>query len=201
MTRRQWSIRSSAAIAALLLTAAFAGGAAAQPSAPQPSAAGAAKPEIREKVKQKILAFRAFRLTEELNLDEAAAARVFPLLTKYDQQIEQLTVERVTLNRALRNPPAGAKAADELIRRALANRRAFLDLEEQRINELRKVLSPEQTVRLLVVLPEIERQIKEQIRRAVRKAGRADPLDPFTPRKGKRAGQRANPYNDPDEIE
>jgi Spy/CpxP family protein refolding chaperone len=196
MTSRRFLVRSRAAIAALLLMAVVAGGASAQPGA-----VAGAPPPMREKVKQKILAFRAFRLTEELNLDEAAAARVFPLLTKYDQQVEQLTVERVTLNKALRNPPTGAKAADELIRRALTNRRAFIDLEEQRINELRKVLSPEQTVRLLVVLPEIERQIKEQIRRAVRKAGRGDPLDPFAPRKGRRGGKPASPDNDLDEIE
>lgn len=149
-----------------------------RPAQPQPQAQPAAGVDRRAEVKRKIRAFRAYRLTEELALDEATAARVFPLLGKYDQQVEQLTIESVELLKALRplTPTTNdAKLADDLIRRTLANRRAFLELEEKRIAELRKVLSAEQTARLLVVLPQIERQIKQQIRRSMRRDG--DPLN------------------------
>ena len=179
------------------------------PAVAQPAAGGPARPAAaptdgkREQIKRKLLALRAFRLTEELRLDEASAARVFPLLSKYDPQLEQLTTERLLLLRQLRGALTAA-AADDVINRAVANRRALLDLEERRLADLRKVLTPQQTARLLVVLPEIETQLKRQIRQIVRKQGRAEPaedlVDPFGGRKKKR--QRQVESADPlDELE
>jgi hypothetical protein len=159
----------------------------AQPNAQPNAQQGKPGADRRLEIKRKLMAFRAYRVTEELALDETAAARVFPLLTKYDQKVDQLTVERVELNKALRSPPADAKAIDDLIRRALANRRALVELDEQRLGELRKVLTAAQTARLLVLLPQIERQIKAQIRRGMRQDG--DPLNPH-PRKRNRKADR-----------
>jgi hypothetical protein len=163
----------------------------------QPGVASPPQPaSMKDRIKRKILAFRAFRVTEELSLDEVGAARVFPLLAKYDQQVEQLTIERMTINRLLRQRPTSA-TADDLIKRTLANRRALLELDERRIAELRKVLTAEQTMRLMVVLPEVERQIKEQIRRSARKQGRdsvgGDVIDPFGGKKGRGRQQRHGP--------
>ncbi len=182
-----------AAAAAALLLALSAGAAQAQtrpqPAQPQPQAnpANAGRAEI----KRKLMAIRAYRLTEELALDEATAAKVFPLLTKYDQQADQLAAERMTLNKELRREPRDARVLDDLIRRALVNRRATVDLEERRIRELRGVLTPAQTARFLVVLPEIERQIKVQIRRGMRQEERVKRS--IGPRKRERQ-QRLDPF-------
>lgn len=195
--------RGGALIVGLWLSA-LAASAEAQPRpqpAPQPtqSAAGPqGKLDRKLEIKRKLMAFRAYRVTEELALDEASAARVFPLLSKYDQRVEQLTAERIALNKELRNPPADAKAIDDLIRRTQANRRALLELDEQRLAELRKVLSAAQTARLLVVLPEIERQIKAQIRRSLRQEG--GEFAPF-PRKRGRKALRQQQQDDLDEVE
>jgi hypothetical protein len=40
-------------------------------------------------------------------------------------------------------------------------------VEERRLAELRKILTPAQTTRLLVVLPAFERKIQNQLRRAI----------------------------------
>lgn len=158
-----------------------------------PSAGTGPATARREQVKRKLLALRAYRLTEELALDETSAARVFPMLAKYDPQLEQLTIERATLTKELRAGPTGA-AAEELVTRVVANRRALFELEEKRLAELRKVLTPQQTARLLVVLPEIEAQLKQQIRRAVRNRGGDSPdlINPFerAPRRPKKRGMQ-----------
>jgi len=60
-----------------------------------------------------------------------------------------------------------ARAADKLVDEAVANQRAFWDMEEKRLVELRKILSATQTARLLVVLPPLERKIENQLRKAV----------------------------------
>jgi hypothetical protein len=192
-----------ALVAALLLWSA-AGTAEAQitPQAPpQPGALGRPQAQTpaairRDEIKRKLMAVRAYRLTEELSLDEATAARVFPLLTRYDQQVEQLTAERLALHQALRKGSTDARVLDDLIRRALANRRATVELEEKRIGELRKVLSAEQTARLLVALPQIERQIKNQIRRSMRRDESGDSPRPFRKR-----GRKAQDHERLDDVE
>ncbi len=59
------------------------------------------------------------------------------------------------------------RAVDRLIDEALANQRGFRDLEDRRLAELRKILTPFQTAKLLVVLPDFERRIQNQLRKAI----------------------------------
>jgi hypothetical protein len=198
----RWRRRSVAWLALIAALALGPGLALAQPGATAPSAGQppgpAAGAPARERLKQRLLALRAYRLTEELGLDPTSASGVFPVLAKYDGQLEQLTVERVAITQKLRQGPTGA-AADELINRSIANRRALLEVEERRLDELRKVLTPQQTARLLVVLPEIEAQLKRQIRQIARKRGQGTAdgeipglVDPFGPEPKKRRRRGVN---------
>ncbi len=128
----------------------------------------------REDIKKKIRTMRAYTLTEELALDEATAGKLFPVLAKWDDVTEKLLAQRVNLTSQLRRSATLApKAVDKLIDEALANQRAFWDLEDKRLAELRKILTPAQTAQLLVVLPQFERRIQNQLRRAISKPGRA----------------------------
>ena len=141
-------------------------------AAAQPAAQGAAR---REAIKKKIRALRAYTLTEELNLDEKATAKLFPVLARWDDVTEKLVQQRVELVRRL--AAAGQlrdqKAIDRLIDQAVANQKAFWDLEDKRFAELRRVLTPGQAARLLIVLPAFERKIQNQLRRALSRRGAA----------------------------
>lgn len=125
--------------------------------------------ERREQIKKKIRAMRAYTLTEELALDEQTAGKLFPVLARYDDETDKLLEKRVDVQRRLRRVDAmrDARAIDRLIDEALAVQRDFRDLEDRRIAELRKILSPAQAAKLLVVLPELERRIQNQLRRAI----------------------------------
>ncbi len=129
-----------------------------------------------ERVKKRVRALRAYTLTEELGLDTDGAAKLFPVLSKYDDEFDRLLTARGGLNKAL--DAAGdlkdAKAIDKLIDQMIANQRAFWDLEEKRIAELRKILTPAQTARLLVVLPALERKLQNQLRNAAQGAKAAN---------------------------
>ena len=137
----------------------------------------------REQVKKKIRAMRAFTLTEELGLDEKTAAKLFPILSRWDDVTDKLLQGRVDIQRRLNSGMVtDPKQIDKLIDEAVANQKAFWDLEEKRLAEMRKVLTPAQTAKLLVVLPAFERKIQNQLRRAInRRAGapgaRANPDD------------------------
>lgn len=133
--------------------------------------------ERREQIKKKIRALRAYTLTEELALDEPTAGRLFPVLTRYDDETDKLLERRLDLQRRLRHADAlkDPRAVERLLDEAVANQRGFWDLEDKRIAELRKLLSPVQAAKLLVVLPALERKIQGQLRKAIVKRHKAGP--------------------------
>jgi hypothetical protein len=143
------------------------------PAGAQPRRAGAAVPaaaaDRREGIKKRIRSMRAYTLTEELKLDPGTAGQLFPLLARYDDETDKLLERRAELQRRLRRAEAirDPRALDHLIDEALANQRGFRDLEDRRLAELRKILTPFQTAKLLVVLPDFERRIQNQLRKAI----------------------------------
>lgn len=123
----------------------------------------------REQIKKKIRALRAYTLTDELQLDEQTAARLFPLLSRYDDDFDKLLEQRVNVQRRLKyvDTLRDPRAIDRLIDEAIANQRGFWDLQDKRIQALRKILTPAQTAKLLVALPALERRIENQLRKAI----------------------------------
>jgi hypothetical protein len=150
------------------------------PNAPAPNAP-APNAQRREEIKKKIRSLRAYALTTELSLDEKTGNRLWPVLAKYDDEIDKLLQQRVDVNRRLATADQlkDPKAQDRLVDEAVANQKAFWSVEERRVAELRKILTPAQTARLLVVLPGFERKIQNQLRRAInRRPGPAQAQDP-----------------------
>jgi Spy/CpxP family protein refolding chaperone len=123
----------------------------------------------RERIKKKIRALRAYTLTEELGLDEATASKLFPILAKYDDELGKRVVLRAKLHQDLETAAARGDdaAVDKVIDELVANQKALVDLDAQRFGELRKVLTPRQAGRLLVVLPALERKVQNMLDRAI----------------------------------
>jgi hypothetical protein len=137
---------------------------------PGPPPNGPKPPMSRaDKIKQQIREKRAFELTDALDLDEKTAARMFAVMARYDEQFDRLLAQRAELQQKLnaadqiKDPKVLAKLIDD----AMANQRAFWDVEEHRLAELRTVLTPQQTAKLIVKLPQLERQLQNQIQKAI----------------------------------
>lgn len=146
-----------------------------EPGAAPPGPAERRNLERREQIKKRIRAMRAYTLTEELALDEQTAGRLFPVLARYDDETDKLLERRVELQRRLRRADTmrDPRAIDRLIDDAVGNQRSFSELEDRRIADLRKILTPVQTAKLLIVLPALERKIETQLRKAItERAGR-----------------------------
>jgi len=141
--------------------------------------------ERREQIKKKIRAMRAYTLTEELSLDEQTAGRLFPALARYDDETDRLLEKRVDVQRRLRHADTvrDGRTIDRAIDDAIANQHGFWELEDRRISELRKILTPVQAAKLLVVLPALERKIQNQLRKAIVQRGnpRVDDDDDLQP--------------------
>jgi hypothetical protein len=159
------------ALVILLLLATAAGAQPRDPRGPAPVLSA----DRREAIKKRIRVMRAATLTDELNLDEKALSRLLPVLSKWDDVTEDLLRKRVDLQRRLTAPDAAKdpRALDRVIDEAVANQKAFWDLEDKRLAELRRILTPAQIARLLIVLPAFERKIQNQLRRAINRRGGA----------------------------
>jgi hypothetical protein len=178
---------------ALLLLLCFATVAVAQPrQGPQKPGDTQGAQDRREAIKKRIRVMRAATLTDELKLDEKTLSRLLPVLAKYDDVTEDLLKKRVAVIARLNaaDTVKDPKAVDKIVDEAVAIQRAFWDLEEKRLAELRKILTPPQIAKLLVVLPEFERRIQNQLARAIRNANGGGG------RRGRRAGGGGNSDDD-----
>jgi Spy/CpxP family protein refolding chaperone len=134
----------------------------------------------RAQVLERIRTVRAARIVEILNLDQPTATKLFAVLDRFDDQILPLKMEMGQTRRELRKVIDAATfdeaAATKLIDRLTAARAQIAKLEDQRAAEVRKVLTVKQYATLVVVLPEVERQIEKEIRKAAsRRFGGDDP--------------------------
>lgn len=143
------------------------------PRRPVPGANPAA---IRERIKKRIRDLRAYTLINELSLDPQTQTRLWPTLDKYDDETDKLVQQRVDIRRRLNAANTLApRDVERAIDDAIALQRAFRDLEDHRLAELRKILTPKQIAKLIIVLPEFERRIQNQLQRAITNATGKNP--------------------------
>jgi hypothetical protein len=131
-----------------------------------------AKKRERERLRQEVLdqlrAELVWRLTEELKLDEATAAKVFPILAKFDERAKEVGKERGEITQALAaelgNPRPDDGRLKTLVDRLIVNRGRRQGVEIDRIGALRQVLTPVQQARLVLLLPKLEDGLRHRIR-------------------------------------
>jgi Spy/CpxP family protein refolding chaperone len=161
-------VRPATWLVPIALSLAAPAGASPRPPVAAPPLASAAavdskKPgELRKEVLERMRALRAWRIVEELKLDEAGSARLFPILAKYDEQEMALATERRDITRELQALLAAPHPDDArvtaAVNRLLANRSKRHAFKDERLRELRKVLTPVQQAKLVLLLPRLERE-------------------------------------------
>ncbi len=167
---------------ALWLALALSGGSLARAEG-APAVAPAAKPggagdhrsadQLRKEVLERMRALRAFKIVDELKLDETASARLFPILAKYDDRELALGNERHDIVRELKAELAAPRPDDARISKAidrlLANRVRRHALQDEQIKDLRKVLTPVQQAKLALLLPRLERDFSRFVHQVAEK--------------------------------
>jgi Spy/CpxP family protein refolding chaperone len=129
------------------------------------------KERLREQIFDQMRTERMWKLTDALKLDEAMAARVFPLLSKYDDHERNLVRERSETLRALRQaieaPTPDPARTEPLVDRLIALRARRQALETEKITALRKVLTTVQMAKLMVLAPRLDEGFRERLREAI----------------------------------
>jgi len=131
--------------------------------------------EQKEKVRKRIETLRMWKLTRILDLDEETAARLFPLLNRYNKKragIEQnLRGDMIALRDALKNKREGRLR--DLLERLEKNHKALQRLKDEERTELKKILTLEQQAKFIIFQQEFDREIRKIIAEArKRRAGR-----------------------------
>jgi Spy/CpxP family protein refolding chaperone len=136
-------------------------------------APGAATPapapeQLRREVIDRMRTLRAWKIVDELKLDQAASARLFPILSKYDDREMALFKERREIMKELRAESESATPNNSKlstgIDRLIALRTKQHNLQDEKLRELRKALTPAQQAKLVLLLPRIERSFLHRIR-------------------------------------
>jgi Spy/CpxP family protein refolding chaperone len=163
---------AGAFLLAVTVIATSSGAASADPQRRPPAAApgGDRRPpdQLRKEVLERMRALRAWKIVEELKLDESASAHLFPILARYDDQELALAAERRDIAQEIRTlleaPHPDETKLNAAINRMLANRTKRHAMKDERIRELRKVLTPVQQAKLVLLLPRLEREFAQFIR-------------------------------------
>ena len=110
--------------------------------------------DSREEALKRIEMLRLFRLTEVLELNEDDAARVFPIIQRYDREYRDLLEKRESLMHELQlqlnNASPDRATLSRLVDEILALEREAMRIRNEQFKELKKILTAEQYAKYLV---------------------------------------------------
>jgi Spy/CpxP family protein refolding chaperone len=138
--------------------------------------------QLRKEVLERMRALRAWKIVEALKLDEATSARLFPILSRYDEREMAIAAERhaimVELREATEAPHPDDVKLTATLNKLLVIRTKEHAMRDERIKEVRKVLTPVQQARLVLLLPRLEHDFAGWIHEA---SGHGGPSGGYEP--------------------
>ena len=136
-----------------------------------PAAAQPGDGQKRAQVRQRITEFAMQQITQQLALDAPTAQRFRAVAEKYEPQIIGLHREVGMAMKELKAQLAAAQPDEaklsQLADTIVNDRSKVQALEAQRTTENRRALTPTQFAKLVVVWPQINRQIKLEMYKAM----------------------------------
>ena len=123
--------------------------------------------EQREEIRRKMEAIRIARLTEELNLDEKAAARFIPVITALDQKRRALLRENQEILRDMREILATSAPDENKLKTAIArigrNHSEVLSLRDKEFAAIKEQLTVQQQARYLLFHQDFLREMRGMV--------------------------------------
>ncbi|MBI5409299.1 MAG: hypothetical protein HZA14_08030 [Nitrospirae bacterium] len=121
--------------------------------------------ERMEGVRERIETLKMWKLTKALDLDEAASARLFPLLNKYDKKRHELERD---LRDGMNKLREALKGRSELNLKESIDKLDYNHGELQRINdeewaEVKKILAIEQQAKFIIFKQEFDMEMRRII--------------------------------------
>lgn len=167
------------ALPSCLLVLAFAAVARAQPQPPTPPVPPIPphpphgepdSPERRAELRKRIAALRMARLTQELDLDEAGCAKLFPVINRHDEKVSGLSEERMKTLQGMAEAlhGGGADKLPALLDKLADFEHQIHEADETTHKKLREVLTPEQAAKLFLFHEHFHDEVRAMLEEAHR---------------------------------
>ncbi len=124
---------------------------------------GGPSPEQHKELRKKIQAMRMARLTQELDLDEAAAAKLFPLVNRHDEKVNALMEDRGKIMRTLEQSVREGKedGLPGLLEKLGEIEKAVHQADEATHAKVREILSASQAAKFFVFHEKFHGEVRE----------------------------------------
>lgn len=123
-----------------------------------PGLALAQRPDATTYDKEKLESARVAFITNRLDLKPEQAEKFWPLFNKYNDERSQMMEQLSSLNRSSMNETSDAKAK-EIVQQRFVLQQKMLDREKLFMDDVMKVITPVQAVKLGGVNREFTRQV------------------------------------------
>lgn len=136
-----------------------------------------------EKIRKRVETLKLWKLTKALDLDETTAAKLFPLINKYDKKrfaIEQRMRKDMKKLRKTVDTANPDKLA-ELIRRIEENHRELQAINYEQLEELRGILPVRKVAKFIIFKQDFDREMKKiitEVRKRHARKSRDKPMGP-----------------------
>lgn len=123
------------------------------------------------KVRKRIETLRMWRLTEALDLDEATASKLFPVINGFDKKRFELERKIRTDIDNLRTTieETSEEALKETVDRLEKNHRRLRELNDEELKKLKEVMTVKQFARFIIFRQEFDEDMKRLVSRAKEK--------------------------------
>jgi Spy/CpxP family protein refolding chaperone len=130
---------------------------------------------------ERVRAMKMWKLTDELDLDEAQTAKFFPLMNAFDDKMDSQRVARRALVRNLLNacedPNPDVKVINDLITKLEKMEEQTLGLQSQLRKDAASILQPDQIGRLVL----FQMKFQDAVRQVIREIDEPPPCPPGSP--------------------
>jgi hypothetical protein len=124
-------------------------------------------PERRKELRRRISALRMARLTQELDLDEATAAKLFPAINHQDERSAQIAEEHTKqmhkLDELCHKPDTKDADVAPVIDALFATRKQMRDVEDELHAKVRGILTPSQMAKFILFHEHFGDEVREML--------------------------------------
>ncbi|MFA5326759.1 MAG: hypothetical protein WC384_03110 [Prolixibacteraceae bacterium] len=118
-------------------------------------------PLLRERIAQAKLR----EIRQSMNLDQATFDRFKPIYLKYDREVTSIDFRKMARLMRVDADSLSEEEADQMIVNQLETARQLIDIREKYYREFRKVLSPQQIIKLYQTEAEIRKKVMQELKK------------------------------------
>ncbi|WP_243345448.1 hypothetical protein [Parabacteroides sp. FAFU027] len=120
---------------------------------------------LGENLRQRFMQIKLREMRRELNLSQERFEQFRPVYIRFEQEKQQSAKDILRGAKAMRSDEMTNEEAERLFREQNEKARKLIDLREKYYDEFRKVLSPQEILKMFKTDMEIQRKVTQELKR------------------------------------